>query len=318
MKVTDKQGKTKTYDLKYHQLMATTEAIKGEVVGGLYDVHDAPLTDSDGQMASDAPDGTSLMDIPGMRAANPRKNRALAMVTQFEYKSLLPNDGTDYAALKITEFWSKLPATMSLAKLEQNKRTGELEVVDYEPISFSDVNGGWIHCGSTLSDWNTHIGSEEYEPDAKTREGLPKAADSDDGTDINSFSQYYFGNAATANPYHYGLVPEVKVKPRRHRLGGQALRHRSLRARNADIRRGQPTAIGGDDGKFTGLYMFVADRAKDLSAGTIYAAKVTQIGTAYAGSYDLEWIKLGHATDEEIKDLVDGGIKFSDMFEVSQ
>jgi hypothetical protein len=90
MKVTDKQGKTKTYDLKYHQLMATTEAVKGEVVGGLYDVHDAPLTDSDGQMASDAPDGTSLMDIPGMRAANPRKNRALAMVTQYELQGIAP------------------------------------------------------------------------------------------------------------------------------------------------------------------------------------------------------------------------------------
>jgi len=303
---------TKIYDLKYHQLMATTDVINGSVVGGLHDVNDAPLTDLDGQMASDAPDGTSLMHIPGMRAVNPWKNRALAMVTQFEYKELPPNDGVSTGS-----FWSKLPATMSLAKLEQNKRTGELEVVDYEPISFSDVEGGWIHCGSTLSDWNTHIGSEEYEPDAKTREGLPKAADSDDATDINSFSQYYFGNSAAANPYHYGLVPEVKVDRDgtasvvKHYATGRFAREMQIFAED------NRTAIGGDDGKFTGLYMFVADKAKDLSAGTIYAAKVTQKDTAYAGSYSLQWIKLGHATDDEIKDLVEDGIKFSDMFDVS-
>jgi secreted PhoX family phosphatase len=33
--------------------------------------------------------------------------------------------------------------------------------------------------------------------------------------------------------------------------------------------------------------------------------------------YSLQWIKLGHASDEEIKALVDSGIKFSDIFEVS-
>ncbi len=35
------------------------------------------------------------------------------------------------------------------------------------------------------------------------------------------------------------------------------------------------------------------------------------------GSFDLKWIKLGHATDDEIRAMVDGGIKFSDIFEVS-
>jgi len=312
VKYTYKNGKTKIYDLKYHQLMATTDVIKGSVVGGLHDANNAQLSDLDGQMASDAPDGTSLMDIHGMRAANPWKNRALGMVTQYEYKELPPNDGVSTGS-----FWSKLPAAMSLAKLNQNKKTGALEVVDYDNISFSDVNGGWIHCGSTLSAWNTHVGSEEYEPDAKTREGLPKATGSDDATDINSFSQYYFGDAATANPYHYGLVPEVKVnrdgsaKVVKHYATGRFAREMQEMA--ADKR----TAIGGDDGKNTGLFMFVADKTKDLSSGKIYAAKVTQTSGTNGGSYSLQWIKLGRASDEEIKTLVDDGIMFSDIFEVS-
>jgi secreted PhoX family phosphatase len=312
MQITYKNGASKTFDLRYHQLMTTTDVINGKVVGGLYDANGSPLMDLDGQMASDAPDGTSLMEIPGMRADKPWKNDALALVTQFEYKELPPNDGVSSGS-----FWSKLPAVMSLAKLDQDKKTGALEVVDYDTISFAGVKGGWIHCGSTLSGWNTHIGSEEYEPDAKTREGLPKSADSDDTTDINSFSNYYFGNPAVANPYHYGLVPEVTANRRgtasvvKHYAPGRFAREMQEMA--SDDR----TAIGGDDGKNTGLFMFVADKKKDLSAGTLYAAKVTQTSAVNGGSYNLQWIKLGHASDDEIKALVDDGIRFSDIFDVS-
>ncbi|HRY18698.1 MAG TPA: DUF839 domain-containing protein [Candidatus Competibacteraceae bacterium] len=310
VKIVYRNGGTRIYDLKYHQLMATTNIINGQVVGGLFDSDENPLNDRDGQMASDAPDGSSLMNIPGMRAAKPRANRPLALVTQYEYKELPPNDGVSTGG-----FWSKLPATMSVAKLDQHKRTGVLEVVDYDHISFSAVNGGWIHCGSTLSAWNTHIGSEEYEPDAKTREGLAKASDSDDGTDMNSFSKYYFGDEATANPYHYGLVPEVTVTKDgstsvvKHYAPGRFAREMQEMA--SDNR----TAIGGDDGKNTGLFMFIADNAEDLSAGTLYAAKVTQTSADNGGSFDLQWIRLGHASNAEIQAMVDNGIKFSGIFD---
>lgn len=68
--------------------------------------------------------------------------------------------------------------------------------------------------------------------------------------------------------------------------------------------------------KILGLFMFVADRRQDLSAGTLYAAKLTQTSAANGGAFDLEWIKLGHASDGKIKSLVDGGIKFKDIFDV--
>ena len=155
--------------------MGTTDTIKRKVVGGLFDVNGDPLTDEYGQMASDAADGTSLMVIPDMGSKYPKALGTLAMVTQFEYREVPPG-WPGYYVGPYTGYWSKLPALMSLSELAQNKRTGALKVVDYDPIDFSGVNGGWIHCGSTLSAWNTHIGSEEYEPDAKTREGLPKAS----------------------------------------------------------------------------------------------------------------------------------------------
>ena len=315
LKVTDKDGETRTYLLQYHQLMGTTDTIRRKVVGGLSDVNGDPLTDEYGQMASDAADGTSLMAVPGLGTDFPDGVSALAMVTQFEYREVPPGY-PDYYVEPYTGYWSKLPALMSVSKLAQNEVTGTLKVVDYDPIDFSGVNGGWIHCGSTLSGWNTHIGSEEYEPDAKTREGLPKASDSDDSTDIDSFSQYYFGDPAAANAYHYGWVPEVTVGKDgsasvvKHYAPGRFAREMQEMA--SDNR----TAIGGDDGKYTGLFMFVADEEKDLSAGTIYAAKVTQTSAENGGSFTLDWIKLGHAADDEIRALIDSGIRFSDIFDV--
>lgn len=310
VKVIYRNGTSQTYDLNYHELMGTGDAIGGHVVGGLLDYREHPLTDAGGQIASDSPDGNSLMAIPGMKAADPARNQALALVTQYEYKELPPAGQTG-------RFWSKLPAAMSLAKLDQDKSTGALEVADYRNIGFGDVNGLWIACAASLSPWNTHLGSEEYEPDAKVRGGGAKTDDSDDATDIDSFSRYYFGDAAQANAYHYGLLPEVKID-----ADGTAsvVKHYALGRFSRELAEMMPdrrTAYMGDDGINTGLFMFVADRPEDLSSGTLYAAKWKQTKATNGGAAKLTWIRLGSASDAEIKALVDGGIKFGDIFDVS-
>ena len=78
------------------------------------------------------------------------------------------------------------------------------------------------------------------------------------------------------------------------------------------------TVYGGDDGSKRGMFRYVADRAEDLSAGTLYAAKLTQttaVTAANGGSWDISWINMGHATDSEIDAAITKGIKFSDMFD---
>jgi len=310
MKISYSDGTSRTLDLQYYPLMGTTDVIGGNLVGGIFDANDRPVNDANGQLAYDAPDGTSLMSIAGMTAADPARNNALAMINQFEYKELPP-------AGQSGSFWSKLPAGMGLSILNQDRQTGALAVASYSNISFKSVNGLWIACNSSTSPWNTHLGSEEYEPDAKVRGGGAKAADSDDAADIGSFSTYYFGSASAANPYHYGLVPEVTVSADgktsvvKHYTMGRIAREL------VEVMPDRKTAYMGDDGKATGLFMFVADVAGSLSAGTLYAAKWVQKSKASGGSADLKWIKLGSATDSEIKAMVDGGIRFGDIFDVS-
>ena len=40
-------------------------------------------------------------------------------------------------------------------------------ISDMKVIDFSSVGGTWIPCAGSISPWATHLGSEEYEPDAK-------------------------------------------------------------------------------------------------------------------------------------------------------
>jgi len=65
------------------------------------------------------------------------------------------------------------------------------------------------------------------------------------------------------------------------------------------------TVLMGDDATNSGYFVFIADTAKDLSAGTLYVAKV---GAGFsldptAAAAPLTWINLGHATSAEIHKL---------------
>ena len=208
---------------------------------------------------------------------------------------------------------------MTLTKLYQNKKTGELKVMDANKVDFSDADGLWVPCNGSLTPWNTHLGSEEYEPDARQFE-LEEAMPADQRTDkthTREFTKLYFGDDNHANPYQYGFIPEVIVDEKGE---SQVVKHYSAGRRSNEIMLMMPdnrTAYFGDDGDYTMLFMYVADKEKDLSAGTLYAAKFDQTGTANGGSGDLSWIKLGHSTDDEVKALVDENLKFSDIFETA-
>ncbi|MEH7276919.1 alkaline phosphatase PhoX [Neobacillus vireti] len=122
---------------------------------------------------------------------------------------------------------------------------------------------------------------------------------------------------AKANPYFYGYTPEITVG----KNGKTSVeKHYSTGRFSHELAKVMPdnkTVFYGDDGGNTGMFMYVADKEKDLSSGTLYAATFKQTGTENGGSGDLQWINLGHATDKEVKDIIDSGITFNDIFETS-
>jgi len=167
----------------------------------------------------------------------------------------------------------------------------------------------WITCGASLSPWNTHLSSEEYEPDSTT------AATN---AQLRGFSQNTFGNPDTANPYNYGHLPEVTVKADGT---GTIVKHYCLGRISHELVQVMPderTVLMGDDATNGGAFMFITDKARDLSGGTLYVGKWTQTSGTGPGAATLTWIKLGSASSAEIKALVDGGIKVADIMDVKK
>lgn len=299
------------FKLAYQPFFVTGDLVadgKGgkTLAGGYYDINNNPLMDTSvagasRQFFSDSPDGTSLLKIDGAKVTGVTGNTVFAVV-QFEYTSWA-QDGT-------TNMYGKLPSPIAVLTLDQNPTTGKLTLVKYHNVDTSGVNGLWITCGASLSPWNTHLSSEEYEPDAFAQRSKNY---------MDDFSKNLYGDANRANPYHYGHMPEVTVNADGT---GTIKKHYCLGRISHELVQVMPdnrTVLMGDDATNSGYFVFVANKEKDLSAGTLYVAKV---GTGFsldpaAAAAALTWIKLGSATSAEIRGLVDGGIKPSDIMTVS-
>jgi secreted PhoX family phosphatase len=170
-------------------------------------------------------------------------------------------------------------------------------LVKYHNVDTSNVHGLWITCGASLSPWGTHLSSEEYEPNAFT-------ASTD--AQFKAFSKNLYGSDTAANPYHYGHMPEVTVNADGT---GSIKKHYCLGRISHELVQVMPdnrTVLMGDDATNSGYFVFVADKEKDLSAGTLYVAKVGagfSVDPAAATAAPLTWIKLGSATSAEIHRL---------------
>jgi len=286
---------SETYTLGYETFFLTGDTVPSAdggsiLAGGYFDINNAPIVDTtspeQGQFFSDCPDGMSLITLEHARSHRRDCERVFAVV-QFEY--VTRNVAGD-------SMYGKLPSPIAVLALDQDKRTGKLTLASYSNVDTSGVHGLWITCGASRSPWNTHLSSEEYEPDAATIAG---------NAQFKAFSQNLYGNPDAANPYHYGHLPEVTVNPNGT---GSIKKHYCMGRISHELVQVMPderTVLMGDDATNGGLFMFVSDRKRDLSAGTLYVAKWTQTSGVGPGAGDLSWIKLGHATSDEIKSLAD-------------
>lgn len=297
MQVKYADGTEQLFKLQYEPFFVTGAQVpdgKGGTViaGGYYDINMQPILDASSteatkpQFFSDCPDGMSLIKLDNAKVEGVKGNPLFAVV-QFEYCS-------ENAAGE--DMYGKLPSQYAVLTLDQDPKTGKLSLVKYSPVDTSPVNGVWITCGASLSPWNTHLSSEEYEPDAT------KLAKNEEW---QGFATNLYGDAAKANPYHYNHIPEVTVNPDGT---GSVKKHYVLGRISHELIQVMPderTALMGDDQTNGGLFLFVADKPRDLSAGTLYVAKWAQKSAENGGSGELSWIKLGHATSDEIKALAD-------------
>lgn len=311
LRVAFDDGSSKSFQLAYQPFFITGDSVpdgKGgqALAGGYFDIRNQPIIDrtvpgQERQFFSDSPDGTTLLTVPGANVPGV-KGKPVFAVVQFEYTTWA-QDGT-------TDMYGRLPSPIAVLTLDQDPATGKLSLVKYHNVDTSGVHGLWITCGASLSPWGTHLSSEEYEPDTAT---LATNAQ------FKAFSQNLFGSETQANPYHYNHLPEVTVNP-----DGTASikKHYCLGRISHEIVQVMPderTALMGDDATNGGLFVFVADKARDLSSGSLYVAKVGAGFTVNpaAPAAPLSWIRLGSASSAEIEALANA-LKPGDIMDVAK
>lgn len=230
-------------------------------------------------------------DIKGMRFGELLNyaGSTMGMCNQPDGNMFLPTTEASDEGYLYTNFECR-PGGMS--KLYVKKDAGMWTILEGENVDFAAVKGTWVNCGSSVSPWNTGLSGEEYEPMAFT----------DSYKENVKEMTAYLGKQA--NPYDYGYIVEVKpsedgetlesVVEKRYALG-------RFSHEMAAIAKDNKTVYFGDDGANVVFFKFIAEEAGDLSAGTLYAAAVTQNAD---NSLGLKWIELGKGDDESIAEAI--------------
>ncbi len=303
---------SKEYPLSYKILAKMGDEIGSGTIGLMTDKNGDALKKPDGsQDISDGPDGNSLINVGGKSY----------LVTHMEER---PGE---------------------LYKTEVKVDNGTLVAVDTKPVDLSAMNGTIINCASTKTVYGYHLGGEEdYSLNSIfADQASPFYVDCAlDGTDndsngkANYFCSYvngmqkYLGdtnvdktngyNGDTFSPYNYGYIVEVQPQADGTTTSAKHYVTGKYTPELATMMPDNKTVYMSDDGTAKGFWKFVSDRKIDSFAseweGTLYAAKVTQTSAENGGSFDLDWVELGHAKDSEIKAMIDSKMKLSDIFSI--
>lgn len=299
--------------------VAQTDAAKRAVIGSDFSTVDGvtretgyvTLLRSGEQRGSSADANTFGQIVDNTGKPIVKADGSTTIADSNDFSSILPIGSKLYS---VSQFESQ-PGGMYLTELTQDAETGKLTAASTTAIDLSGINGIWNPCAGSVTPWQTHLGSEEYEPDA--RKGQSSA---------NSMAGFFGGgsvlggDATQVNPYFWGYPVEIAVSD----AGAPSVTKHYAMGRFAHelsyVMPDKKTVYETDDGTNVGFYRYVADTAGDLSAGTLYAMKWSQTsaaGESELGTADISWVELGHASNAEIKTLIDGGVTFADIFETA-
>jgi uncharacterized protein len=271
------------YPLAYHTIFHSGDQFASGTFGQILDIDGNPIMDGDEPFIAD----------------------------EIDYTSILPRGDKIYLVTHI----ESTPAAIYVSEVIQDEETGLLTPVDTKAVDFAEYDGVLETCAGTTTPWSSHLGSEEWDPDAKYYD---PATGSIDDEDYDEAMLAYFGpegSLTDMSPYNYGWTPEVFVDDEGNATGVKHYALGRFAHELAYVMPDERTVYMTDDETNGAIFLFIADKAADLSAGTLYAAKWLQTDDAGVGSADIAWIKLASGNDSEIRQSIDDGIQFTDLFE---
>ncbi|KAL3138685.1 hypothetical protein ABBQ32_006440 [Trebouxia sp. C0010 RCD-2024] len=240
-----------------------------------------------------------------------------------DFTSLLPVGDRLFS---FVHFESPTPSAIYMLELEQDVGTCQLRAIAMTPVDWSDWGGLWTPCAGSVTPWNTHLGSEEYEPDAlafSVATSVEDIANYAALKNIQAFMRYFgkYPNDTSLEdikelflPYRYGHATQLTANPngtykaeKLYALGRQSWELPYVMPDNR-------TVYGTDDGDNTMFTRFVADEPNNLTCGQLYGGNFTQLSDLNGGNFTINWIDLGHACASEIQPHSDN-TTFLDIFD---
>ncbi|MBI4948795.1 MAG: DUF839 domain-containing protein [Deltaproteobacteria bacterium] len=309
----------KKYPLSYRTLARAGDTdAEGNTFGLLRDINGAALKSKSAPRVSNRPDGNSAFERGGR----------FFLLTQFE-----DSPGAAY----VTEFG--------------RNKDGSLTARSFNHVDFSRVSGSFINCSASRTPWGTTLASEEdyfldaFAFDTETEEmtarhighcekdlagrltGGYSPPPFSPAADLSPWCAFvkgirddYLKDPERFTPYNYGYSIELSLDSNGRSGIVNGAKHYAFGKYSPEMALVMPderTVYITDDGSYAGFFMFVADRARDLSSGTLYMAKWTAEGESASSSGGISWVRLGHGRDEAIKAVIEKKPSFSDIFEIA-
>lgn len=194
--------------------------------------------------------------------------------------------------------WEDRPGGMSRVAISRaDDGAWSVDESDAKMVDFSPVGGTWVNCFGTLSPWNTPLTSEELYFDNTVDWNNPEHKRISDPLALEAYLGEY------PNPYNYGFIVEI-TDPKKTATPVKHFGMGRYSHENTVVMPDRRTAYLSDDGTDVVFYKFVSDVPGDMSSGTLYAAKIKQLGDPGSDPastpLQISWIELAHGTNEEI------------------
>ena len=205
--------------------------------------------------------------------------------------------------------WEELPGGMSRMKVEKDQ-FGMWEVTEAMMLDFSPVWGTAANCFGSMSPWNTPLTSEEWVVNSSVDTTTSPSWNEPEAVSTNArLGRMWQMTAPDApNPYNYGYIAEVTEPLADEPVIVKHFTMGRYEHENSTVMPDGKTVYLSQDDTGGVLFKFVADTAEDLSAGTLYGAKLTQDAgqndPATTG-FTVEWVELASGDNMTIRAWID-------------
>jgi len=323
VEITYEDGKVETHQLSYVTLYKSGDKdVNGNAAGQLFDKDGLPIL---------FPDGSQRFSV------------------QADATAFFERGGKIYSL----QHFESSPGAVYLVEYELTPEK-KLKPVRFENIDFSKVHGTVINCSGQKTPWDTFLSAEEdyyfssYHFDPVTKDFNAQHVEHCERDKYGNLTGNYIAPSFAPkadfkwwcsdfvkplitdylkttidkfNPYNYGYIVEIAVDKNGNATIPDDMKLYTLGKFTPEVAVVMPdkrTVYMLDDGAWTGMYMFVADKEGSLTSGTLYLAKLTQKSpdNSDEGDFDVDWIRLGSAKNSELKAFIDNNVKMSDIFDL--